>query len=66
MTEKHYDAELQFERFTGVGGGKKIAWGTIYNDKKGRFRDGTQVRTSIVESDGDGYIQTMNTCYKVI
>ena len=43
--------------------------GHIYDDKKGRFPDGAQVRTSyvedIIEEDGKTYVKTLNTTYLI-
>ena len=44
-----------------------VAWGEIYNDVKGRFKDGTFIQTSrIVVADFErGLIQTKNSVYKL-
>jgi hypothetical protein len=44
-----------------------VAWGNIYNDVKGRFKDGTYIHTSrIVVADLErGLIQTKNSVYKL-
>ena len=44
-----------------------VAWGEIYNDVKGRFKDGTYIHTSrIVVADLErGLIQTKNSVYKL-
>ena len=44
-----------------------VAWGEIYNDVAGRFKDGTYIHTSrIVVADLErGLIQTKNSVYKL-
>ena len=44
-----------------------VAWGKIYNDVKGRFKDGTYIHTSrIFVADLErGLIQTKNSVYKL-
>lgn len=39
--------------------------GTIYNDIKGRFKDGTEIRTSkVLKADFvNGVVETMNSVY---
>lgn len=53
-------------RFQRVGNAV-VAWGEIYNDIKGRFKDGTSIHTSrIVVADFErGLIQTKNSVYKL-
>lgn len=50
--------------------GHTVAHGYIYNDSRGIFRDGDPVRTStvkqIIEVDGETYIETRNTMYRLI
>lgn len=62
----HYHAVLKNVR---VVAKNKCAFGEIYDDKKGRFTDGTLVRTStvqdIIESGRKTYIKTLNTTYLV-
>lgn len=62
----HYHAVL---KNVSVVAKNQIAFGEIYGDKKGRFADGTQVRTStvqdIIESGRKTYIKTLNTTYLV-
>lgn len=63
---KDYDAVLQEALIIDVDGGT-IAVGYIYGDKKGRFRDGTSIRTSYVLEgpNSAGIIRTRNSTYKV-
>ena len=42
-----------------------VYYGYIFEDKKGRFVDGTYIRTSMVVSIKDGILQTLNTKYKL-
>lgn len=43
----------------------KVFYGEIYGDTKGRFPDGTPIRTSRVEDiDGDT-VYTLNSIYKL-
>lgn len=42
-----------------------VAHGTIYDDKKGR-KNGSIVRTSIINEMKDGCIYTQNSVYEVI
>lgn len=50
--------------------GETVAHGRIYNDSRYLFADGERVRTSvvkrIVEIDGEVYIETRNTMYRLI
>ena len=48
-------------------GNSVVACGEIYNDGKGRFADGTFVRTSrIINADFErGIIQTRNSVYRL-
>lgn len=64
-------AEMVFSRFDDLMfPGHTVAHGHIYNDSRGIFRDGEPVRTStvkqVVEIDGEKYIETRNTMYKLI
>lgn len=64
-------AEMVFHRLdTDMFPGSTVAHGYVYNDSRGIFRDGDRVRTStvkqIVEIDGEVYIETRNTMYKLI
>lgn len=64
-----YDAILEDPRLSPISKSKKVAVGYIYEDKKGRWPDGTFIRTSLIEKEikvgNDVYIKTMNTVYKV-
>ena len=61
---KKYDARL--EQWTTIG---KCLWGTVYEDSKGRFADGTEVQTSTIVSHSindveEGIvIDTLHTSY---
>lgn len=44
----------------------EIAGGHVFNDKKGRFRDGEFITTSWIVEETDEYIQTLNTLYRKI
>jgi hypothetical protein len=55
-----YDAELV------VHSAGPVYYGHIYNDTKGRFVDGTFVRTSLAVSVEGDILQTRNTRYKLI
>lgn len=60
-----YTAELHFVEVA-LG----LAFGHIYNDKRGRFPDGTEVKTSLVKEivvkEDTTYIVTRNSVYKVV
>ncbi len=69
--EDKFVAEMVFERLDNeMFPGSTVAHGFIYNDSRGIFLDGDRVRTStvkqIVEIDGDTYIETRNTMYKLV
>jgi hypothetical protein len=64
-----YDAILMSPIIYPVSKKGHVAIGLIKEGKKGRFSDGQQVRTSLIEErivleDGE-YIRTLNTVYKV-
>lgn len=65
MTKKH-DAILRNWHEVKLDGGSYVV-GNIYEDSKGRFMDGTPVRTSwVVDLDADnGILETRNTIYKL-
>jgi hypothetical protein len=46
-------------------GDKSIVFGRIYEDKKGRFNDGDQIRTSMVMNHVGDIVRTCNTTYKL-
>ncbi len=60
-----FDADLRLSSIRGCA-----AWGDIYSDKKKRFQDGDPIQTSrIINIDTyltDGYIQTVNSVYRII
>jgi len=64
-------AEMVFSRLDDqLFPGHTVAHGYVYNDSRGIFSDGDPVRTStvkqVVEIDGEMYIETRNTMYKLI
>lgn len=71
---QQYDAELLNPQKHTFPNGKSVYTGQIYNDRHTHglhpFRDGNSVRTSFVEAEfevnGEKFIETMNTTYKVI
>lgn len=60
-----FDADLRLDEIYGYG-----AYGAIYADKKERFLDGAPIQTSrVINIDTyltDGYIQTVNSVYRII
>lgn len=69
--EDKFVAEMIFRRLDDqMFPGNTVAHGYIYNDSRGIFADGGPVRTSlvkqIVEIDGQLYIETRNTMYKIL
>lgn len=49
----------------------QIIWGTVYDDSRGYFKDGTYIHTSRVVSieyndEGDAHLETLNTRYDLI
>lgn len=42
-----------------------IAHGDIYQDAKGRFTDGSPVRTSVIQKIENGIIYTANSVYEI-
>lgn len=65
MTTDTYDAELRHWQLAPYWGGD-LALGYIYNDAKGRFDDGTFVRTSKVVSVDGNILTTRNTRYLLV
>ena len=68
--DKHV-ADMKFTRLdSDMFPGHTVAHGFIFNDSRGIFRDGDRIRTStvkqVVEVDGELYIETRNTMYKVL
>lgn len=64
-------AEMVFTRLDDkMFEGHTVAHGYIYNDSRGIFTDGEPVRTSsvkqVVEIEGEIYIETRNTMYKIL
>lgn len=69
--EDKFVAEMVFGRLDDqLFPGSVVAHGYVYNDSRYIFSDGDAVRTStvkqIVEIDGEIYIETRNTMYKLI
>ena len=64
---EEFDAELRDARYTQFPNGKKGLFGEIFNDSKGRFKDGEKMYTSFVVNEmlGNDLIATVNTIYKV-
>lgn len=60
-----FDADLKLDEIYGYG-----AYGKIFNDKKNRFYDGASIQTSrVINIDtylADGYIQTVNSVYRIV
>lgn len=44
---------------------KRIAIGNIYDDRKGRFNDGTVIHTSAINKQEDDVIWTRNSVYRI-
>lgn len=44
---------------------KRIAIGNIYDDRKGRFNDGTVIHTSAIKKQEDDVIWTRNSVYRI-
>lgn len=42
-----------------------VAHGDIYEDTKGRFKDGSPVRTSVIQKIEHGIIYTANSVYEI-
>ncbi|MCC8378674.1 hypothetical protein [Xenorhabdus sp. PB30.3] len=64
-----FTAEIELTDFVHIGNDKTMAVGKIFNDNCNRFKDGTQIRTSLVQNSetykSDGYIKTQNSVYKI-
>ncbi len=64
-TVPKFDADIRLSTIRG-----ECAWGDIYSDKKKRFQDGDPIQTSrVINIDTyltDGYIQTVNSVYRII
>lgn len=43
----------------------EIYWGNIYNDAKGRFRDGIYIHTSLILKRENQIIYTLNSVYEL-
>ena len=55
-------ADAQIVRYRGF----TVAIGNCYNDSKGRFPDGTKIRTSYILDIRDDLIITRNSIYRII
>lgn len=68
--EDKFTAEMVFESIYAIGVDTFVATGYIYNDSRNLFPDGSPVRTSPIKDvyaqDGQQYIETRNTMYKII
>lgn len=68
--EDKYKADMAFTRFIQHTDDQYFATGFVYNDSRSLFLDGDSVRTSLVkdvfEVDGEVFIETRNTIYRVI
>ena len=57
----------RLEQWSGIGSAGSVLYGQIYNDSKGRFDDGTFVRTSFLSENyelGEGLVvKTKNSAY---
>ncbi len=67
---ENYDAVLCVDDLNATPLLKQVAYGTIFEDSKGRFPDGSKIRTSeiqelVLDDNGVMFIQTLNTVYKV-
>lgn len=67
LVAQNYDAVIKDATIAGIYGSRRIAFGRVYGDRKGRFDDGTTIRTSAIVSgpDENGIIQTRNSRYKL-
>ena len=61
-----HDAELHKWSMHTTSVGEVFYRGYIFNDKKGRFGDGTYVRTSLAKLPENGKARTLNTVYKLV
>lgn len=63
--EIKFDADILLESVNAHG-----AYGKIFNDKKNRFYNGATIQTSLVININtylaDGYIQTVNSVYRIV
>ena len=65
MTDQiEVDGELRNVIFESVGE-HVIAWGNIYDDRKGRFNDGDMVHTSAITKREGDVIWTRNSVYRI-
>lgn len=62
-TKQNFDAILALDYNPTVG---QCAYGVIYHDKKKRFENGKNVRTSKVQEIDGNILKTMNTIYFVV
>lgn len=63
--EIHYDAEIKLSDISPY-----CAYGRIYHDTEGRFKDGCPIETSPVLNystyQSDGFVKTLNSVYRII
>lgn len=64
MTAQH-DADLHLYEFD-TWGDTRTCSGLIFGDRKGRFADGTRVRTGRVESVDGETLCTKNSTYRLV
>ena len=73
--EPYYDAELHNYHITPLHNAYgeligKVAYGQVHNDKKKRWENGHEVRTSLISLETkvgkDKYITTRNSVYKLV
>ena len=65
MSEFKHDAELRDWVLADIAG-TVVVFGKIYNDSKGRFSDGEEIRTSKVKALENGRLTTQNTKYLLV
>lgn len=61
---EHIDGVLKNVYFEQIFN-QRIAIGNIYNDRKGRFNDGTVIHTSAITKQEDDVIWTRNSVYRI-
>ena len=57
----------RLEQWSGIGAEGSVLYGQIYNDSKGRFHDGTHIRTSSLSENYELWeglvVKTKNSSY---
>lgn len=66
MAKVNYTADLQVVSFDNYPPHGQIARGYVYEDKKGRFKDGAYIHTSLIVKETKRYIYTLNSIYRKI